>query len=64
MNFSQSDPSGDGQGDVPALLRRVAGSIEDLGEVNVQDIVFHSEVTAGEDDLTMTVYYHRQPRRG
>ena len=34
-----------------------------LGDVQVQDITFSSAVTAEEDDLTMTVYYHREPRR-
>jgi hypothetical protein len=62
-HFSQSNPTGIGQGFVPALLRRVADSIEALGDVDVQDITFSSEVTGEEDDLTMTVYYHRQPRR-
>jgi len=45
------------------LLRRVADSIEALGDVQIQDITFHSEVTGREDDLTMIVYYHRDPRR-
>jgi hypothetical protein len=63
LNFAQSNPSGEGQGLVPALLRRVADSIEGLGDVQVQDITFHSEVTGEEDDLTMIVYYHRKPRR-
>jgi hypothetical protein len=62
-HFSQSNPAGAGQGFVPALLRRVADSIEALGDVDVQDITFSSEVTGEEDDLTMTVYCHRQPRR-
>lgn len=63
FHFAQSNPSGEGQGFVPALLRRVADSIEALGDVQVQDITFHSEVTGGEDDLAMIVYYHRDPRR-
>jgi hypothetical protein len=46
---------------VPALLRRVAESIDELGDVVVQDITFHSEATAEEDDLMMTVYYYEQP---
>ena len=46
-----------------ALLRRVADTLDELGDVQVQDITFASEVTAGEDDLRMTVYYHREPRR-
>jgi hypothetical protein len=63
LNFSQSNPIGPGQGDVPSLLRRVAESIEALGDVDVQDITFSTEVTDREDDLTMTVYFHEQPRR-
>ena len=62
-HFSQSNPDGVGQGDVPALLRRVADSIEALGDVQVADITFTSEPTDGEDSLTATVYYHREPRR-
>jgi len=62
-HFGQSNPAGPGQGDVPALLRRVADSLGELGDVTVQDITFHAEPTAGEDDLTMTVYYLLKPRR-
>jgi hypothetical protein len=61
FHFSQSNPSGRGQEDVPALLRRVADSVEALGDVTVQDITFSTKVTADERDLTMTVYYHREP---
>ena len=62
-HFSQSNPAGEDQGDVPALLRRVADRIEALGDVDVQDITFSAGVTEAEDDLTVTVYFHRQPRR-
>lgn len=62
-HFSQSNPSGVGSGDVAALLRRVADTVESLGDVQVQDLTFQSNVTAGEDDLTITVYYHPEPRR-
>jgi len=63
FHFSQSNPPGEGQGDVAALLRRVADEIDSLGDVQVQDITFSSEPTDCEDDLTVTVYYHREPRR-
>jgi hypothetical protein len=63
LHFSQSNPTGAGQGDVAALLKRVAESLDELGDVRVQDITFRAEATEGEDDLTMTVYYHRTPRR-
>jgi len=59
FHFSQSNPGGPGQGDVPALLRRVADSVEALGEVIVEDITFSTEPTDEERDLTMTVYYDR-----
>ena len=56
-HFSQANPKGDGQGDVPALLRRVAGAIEDLGKVRVLDIVMHTEVTGDGDWHSLTVYF-------
>jgi hypothetical protein len=62
LHFSQSNPEGPGQGDVAALLRRVADTLDGLGDVDVQDMTFQSQVTDGEDDLTVTVYYHRKPR--
>jgi hypothetical protein len=62
-HFSQSNPSGPEQGDVAALLRRVADSLDEIGDVTVQDITFHTEPTAAEDDLTITVYYDKKPRR-
>ena len=64
FHFSQSNPTGAGQGDVAALLRRVATTLDELGDIQVSDITFSSEVTGEEDDLTMTVYYEREPRRG
>lgn len=60
-HFSQSNPTGKGQGDVAALLRRVADSLDALGDVQVQDITFASQTTTAENDLTVTVYYARDP---
>ncbi len=60
FHFSQSNPDGQGQGDVPALLRRVADSIVALGDVLVEDITFSTEPTADERALSMTVYHHRE----
>jgi hypothetical protein len=56
-HFSQANPEGPGQGNVPNLLRRVADSIESLGEVEVYDVTFHSEVTGDENRVSMTVYW-------
>lgn len=61
FHFSQSNPAGPGQSDVPALLRRVADSVEALGEVTVQDIVFHDEVTEDGTWPSMTVYFGDEP---
>jgi hypothetical protein len=62
-HFSLSNPTGRDQGDVARLLRRAADHLEGFGDVQVEDITFSSEPTAGEDDLSLTIYYHRQPRR-
>ena len=63
-HFSQANPVGDGQRDVPALLRRVAESIEALGPVDIQDLVMHTETTADGDWPSLTVYFHREPDPG
>lgn len=60
---AQSHASGPGQGDVAGLLRRVADSIDVLGEVQVEDSRSPTTtLTAEEDDLTVNNYYNRQPR--
>ena len=61
FHFSQSNGAGPGQGDVPALLRRVADTIEAIEGVQVFDIVFHNEIEDGEDRPHMTVYYSIEP---
>lgn len=58
-HFSQANPVGEGRGDVPALLRRVADSIDALGEVEVQDLVLHIEVAESGGRPSLTVYFHR-----
>jgi hypothetical protein len=60
-HFSQANPAGERQGDVPALLRRVADSITELGDVKVHDITFHTELLDGKDAVTMAVYYADEP---
>jgi hypothetical protein len=56
-HFSQANPAGQGQGDVPALLRRVADSIDGLGDVEVYDLIMHNEITADGDWPSFTVYF-------
>lgn len=59
-HFSQCNPAGPGQDDVPALLRRVADSIEQLGPVWIQDLVLHNDVTADGDWYSVTVYFREK----
>lgn len=62
-HFSQSNPTGPAQGDVAALLRRVAESVTELGQVDVQDVVFHAEVDdEGDAWPSMNVYFHPQEK--
>ncbi|MFC8044296.1 hypothetical protein [Nocardia sp. NPDC057353] len=58
LHFSQANSAGAGQGDVPALLRAVAATIEDLGPVTVADLILHNEITADGDWPSITVYYN------
>lgn len=57
-HFSQANPFGPGQGSVPALLRRLADSIEELGDLEVADVVLHQEITADGDWWSGTVYFY------
>nr|BFE32502.1 hypothetical protein GCM10010200_047530 [Actinomadura rugatobispora] len=43
---------------MPALLRRVADSIEELGPVKVQDLILHEEITEDGPWVSATVYFH------
>jgi len=58
-HFSQANPAGPGQHDLPALLRRVAESVEAIGPVEVQDLILHTEVTDNGPWHSLTVYFHR-----
>jgi len=42
---------------VPELLRRVATTIEGLGPVEIQDITFHSTISAEGPEHSLTVYF-------
>ena len=58
-HFSQSNPRGAGEGNVPALLRRVADTLEGLGSVEVMDLVLHGDELTddGKDWYSITVYF-------
>lgn len=58
FHFSQANPRGVGQDSVPALLRRVAETLDEFGNVQVFDLVLHSEITSdGKNWPSLTVYY-------
>ncbi|MGA4685929.1 MULTISPECIES: hypothetical protein [Micromonospora] len=57
-HFSQANPAGPGQDSVPALLRRIADSIEQRPGIEVQDVVIQNEITADGDWWSATVYFH------
>jgi hypothetical protein len=58
FHFSQANPRGKEQDSVPALLRRVAETLDEFGNVQVFDLVLHSEITSdGESWPSLTVYY-------
>ena len=59
-HFSQANPKGKGQSDVPALLRRVADSIDKFGSVEVQDVTFQTEVNEDGPWHSLTVYFHQR----
>jgi len=56
-HFSQANPKGPGQADVPALLRRVANTLEGLPDADVMDLVLHDVITADGSWYNLTVYY-------
>ncbi|MEU6240703.1 hypothetical protein [Streptomyces sp. NPDC047024] len=57
-HFSQANPAGPGCDSMPALLRRLADSIEEFGPVEVQDVVFSWEMTEHGPWRSGTVYFH------
>ena len=58
--LTQANPKGPGQGDVPALLRRVADSLAALGPVDVTDVTFGTEATDDGPWPHLTVYYRHR----
>lgn len=58
QHFAQANPRGpSGQGDLPALLRRVADTIEEIDGALVQDLVLHNDINEHGDWLSLSVYY-------
>ena len=58
-SISQANPKGKGQGDLPALLRRFAETVEALGTIEVEDLVMHDDVDEDGSWLSFTLYYSK-----
>jgi hypothetical protein len=59
-HFSLANPEGPGRGDVPRFLRRLADTVEECGNIEIQDTVFVQEMGDDGDMFPRaTVYYHR-----
>lgn len=59
QHFSINNPMGEGQDDVPRLLRRVAETIEDLGQIEPRHLIMDIEVTEDGFLPVITFYYDR-----
>lgn len=59
FHFQQSNPLGPGKGNVPALLRRVADSIERMGDVEVYGLTLNPPTLRPDNDdwPSLAVYY-------
>lgn len=57
----QANPKGPGQGDVPALLRRVADTLAGLGAVEVTGLSLENQPTEDGPWSTVTVYFRPAP---
>jgi hypothetical protein len=58
QHFSLNNPQGEDQGDVPMLLRRLANTLEELGRIEIRDLVLHNDTDDDGDPWPfVTVYY-------
>ena len=60
-HFSQANPAGPGQDDIPSLLRHLAESVETIGPIEVHDLILHIEMTDNGPWYSVTVYFLRLP---
>lgn len=57
--FAISNPEGEGQDSVSALLRRLADALDEMGDIDVSEITFGNDVTEDGDFPFATVYFTR-----
>jgi hypothetical protein len=62
QHFSLALPKGRGQESIPNLLRHLANALEAEGNIEVRDIVFHTDETDenGGEWPTCTVYFTKK----
>ncbi|BDZ49428.1 hypothetical protein GCM10025867_16690 [Frondihabitans sucicola] len=58
-HFSQSVHADEAQGHFSELLRNVASTVDELGNVQVYDMTFKHEITTDDEYLTVTIYYDK-----
>ena len=60
-HFSLANPVDDGADDLPRLLRRIAGMIEDLDlePMDILDLTVSDEITADDRWWSVTLYYRK-----
>ncbi|MGP3958224.1 hypothetical protein ACTWPT_19630 [Nonomuraea sp. 3N208] len=57
-HFSLNNPRGEGQDDVPNLLRRLASTLEEMGRIEIRDLVLHNDTDDDGDPWPfVTVYF-------
>jgi hypothetical protein len=59
-HFAQAVPAASGERGVATLLRLVADTIDGLGPVRIEDLILHNDISSGEDDYSLTVYFHEE----
>ncbi len=59
FHTSQGNSKGEGQGDLPKLLRTFADTVERLGDIEVLDLTLDDEITAEGSWFSLTLYYSR-----
>lgn len=59
FHTSQGNPKGDGQDDLPKLLRTFADTVERLGDIDVLDLTLDDDITAEGSWFSLTLYYSR-----
>jgi len=62
QHFSLNNPQGEEQGDIPMLLRRLASTLEEMGRIDIRDLILHNDLDEDGDPWPyITVYFSPLP---